>query len=126
MAQFPQPQPRVRAARVRLLKPAPAAIQEESGTVHGVLETLSETGGSLRLPASLQAGSLVEVAVRVNYCPVQGIAEMLPPLSVRAGGRYCVQPFQFIALGDEDHQGLCRALKQLRTQNGAKNMKIEA
>jgi hypothetical protein len=89
---------------------------EECGTVHGMVETLSETGGSLRLPASLETGALVEVAVRVNYCPVRAVAEMLPPVSSRIGPHGCVQPFRFIALGDEDHKGLCRVLEQLRTQ----------
>ncbi len=99
-------------------KPIPAAIKmEECGTVHGVVETLSETGGRLRLPALLETGSLVEVAVRVNYSPVRAVAEMLAPVSVNSGHRGCVQPFRFIALGDEDHRGLCRVLDQLRAKS---------
>ncbi len=118
MAQFPQPHPQVRAARVRLTRPAPAAIVAgECGTIHGHVEALSETGGRLQLPASLTAGAIVELAVRVNYCPVRGLAEMLPPMSWRAGAG-CLQPFRFIALGDEDHQGLRRALEQLRMAGG--------
>ena len=122
MAQFPQPHSQVRAARVLMTKPIPAAIKlEQSGTVHGVVETLSETGGRLRLPTLLETGSLVEVAVRVNYSPVRAVAEMLAPLSVKRGHRGCVQPFRFIALGDEDHQGLCRVLEQLKARGVIKN-----
>jgi hypothetical protein len=68
----------------------------------------------MRLPASLQVGAVVEVAVRVNYCPVRAVAEMLPPVGTKQGMRGCVQPFRFIALADDDHKGLCRALEQLR------------
>jgi hypothetical protein len=85
--------------------------------IHGAIETLSETGGRLRLPALLETGALVEVAVRVNYSPVRAVAEMLAPISVQSGHRGCVQAFRFIALGDEDHLGLCRVLELLRASS---------
>lgn len=100
-------------------KPIQAAIKEGSGTVHGLVETLSETGGRLRLTAKIETGSLVEVALRVNYSAVRAVCEMLPPLGTRKGTRGYVQPFRFIALADEDHQGLCQALAKFRTQQNA-------
>jgi hypothetical protein len=101
-------------------KPIPAAIKmEQCGTVHGVVEALSETGGRLRLPMLLETGSLVELAVRVNYSPVRAVAEMLAPVAVKSGHghRACVQPFRFVALEDEDHRGLCRILTGLRAKS---------
>ena len=60
------------------------------------------------MPQQLSAGDFVEIAFHTRSGPVHGMAEMLQP--VRKFQSACLQPFRFIALGDEDHRKLRMAL----------------
>jgi hypothetical protein len=109
MTHFPQPHPSRRAPRVQLSGSVAAAIQLDSGfRAKAKLQTISSTGGLLELAKALDKGDFVEVAFQTKSGPVHGMAEMLPPTRKAAEG--CLQPFRFIALGDEDHRKLRIAL----------------
>jgi hypothetical protein len=49
----------------------------------------------------LGEGDFVEVAFQTESGPVQGMAEILSPTRTTAAG--VLQPFRFVALGDDDH-----------------------
>ena len=104
MTYFPQPHPRRRATRVRLQGAAPADIRVEDGRrITGKLQTISVTGGLLRLTKPLHERALVELMILTHAGPVLGVAEMLSCASAAAG---CAQPFRFLALDDGDYQRL--------------------
>ena len=77
---------------------------EDGGRTKAKLQTVSITGGLLRLAKSLSQGDFVEVAFQTRSGPVRGMAEMLTP--VRAATEGSLQPFRFVALGDDDHRTL--------------------
>jgi hypothetical protein len=52
----------------------------------------------------LGQGDFVEVAFQTESGPVQGMAEILSPTYQTAAG--VLQPFRFVALGDDDHRRL--------------------
>jgi len=84
---------------------APALVKLEDGQhAKAKLQTVSVTGGLLRLAKSLSQGDFVEVAFQTRSGPVRGMAEMLMP--VRAATDGSLQPFRFVALGDDDHRAL--------------------
>ena len=105
MTHFPQPHPQRRATRVHLGGSISALVLMEDGErAKGKLQTISITGGLLRIAKALQEGDFVEVAFQTQSGPVRGMAEMLGPMrSVMDGA---LQPFRFIALGDDDHRNL--------------------
>ena len=76
---------------------------EDGHRAKAKLQTVSVTGGLLRLAKSLGQGDFVEVAFQTQSGPVRGMAEMLNPVR---GGEGTLQPFRFIALGDDDHRTL--------------------
>lgn len=103
MTHFPQPQAQRRAPRVQLGHPAPASILLENGhRAKGNLQTVSLTGGLLRLAKALGNGDFVEVAFQTQSGTVHGMAEMLTPLPAATEG--ILQPFRFIAMADDDHR----------------------
>ena len=53
---------------------------------------------------SLGQGDFVEVAFQTESGPVQGMAEVLSPTRKTTEG--VLQPFRFVALGDDDHRRL--------------------
>lgn len=109
MTHFPQPNPTQRAPRIQLNGSVAAAVRAESGhKARGKLQSLSITGGLLQMPQELSTGDFVEIAFHTRSGPVQGMAEMLRPL--RKFKSACLQPFRFIALGDDDHRKLRMAL----------------
>jgi len=77
---------------------------EDGQRAKAKLQTVSVTGGLLRLARSLSQGDFVEVAFNIQGGPVRGMAEMLNP--VRAANDGSLQPFRFVALGDDDHRAL--------------------
>jgi hypothetical protein len=82
-----------------------ALLQIEGGErTKAKLQTVSMTGGLLRLAKALEEGDFVEVAFHTQNGPVHGMAEMLRPKSKSAEG--ILQPFKFIALDDNDHKTL--------------------
>jgi hypothetical protein len=105
MTHFPQVHPQHRSPRVRLGGSVPAQIIMEDGRrAKAKLQTVSVTGGLLRLAMSLTQGDFVEVAFQTQSGPVRGMAEMLTP--VRSASDGSLQPFRFVALGDDDHRAL--------------------
>ncbi|HYL15224.1 MAG TPA: hypothetical protein VEV41_19455 [Terriglobales bacterium] len=119
MTHFPQPHPTRRAPRVQLGGSVPAAIQLDDGQrTKAKLQTISTTGGLLHLARALEQGDFVEVAFQTKSGPVHGMAEMLSPTRKLIEGY--LQPFRFIALGDDDHRKLRIALDSVldRTLSG--------
>jgi hypothetical protein len=105
MTHFPQPQSDRRATRVHVGSAISALVTLEDGQrAKAKLQTISITGGLLRLPKALDHGDFVEVAFQTQSGPVQGMAEMLNPMGTARDG--ILQPFRFIALGDDDHRTL--------------------
>ncbi len=121
MTHFPQPHPSRRAARVQLGDSVLAAIRLEDGRrTKAKLQTISATGGLLRLTQSLGQGDFVEVAFQTQAGPVHGMAEVLSPMrSVPEG---VLQPFRFVAIEDDDHRRLRSSLDHVaaRSQLGIK------
>src|SRR5882762_8201645 len=67
MTHFPQPHPSRRAARIQLGNSVLAAIRLEDGRrTKAKLQTISATGGLLRLAQSLAQGDFVEVAFQTQ------------------------------------------------------------
>jgi len=109
MTHFPQVHPQKRSPRIQLGGSVPALVMLEDGQrAKGKLQTISVTGGLLRLGRSLSQGDFVEVAFQTQSGPVRGMAEMLTP--VRAASDGSLQPFRFVALGDDDHRALRMAV----------------
>jgi hypothetical protein len=109
MTHFPQVHPQRRSPRIQLGGSIPALVMLEDGQrAKGKLQTISVTGGLLRLAKTLGQGDFVEVAFHTQSGPVRGMAEMLSPVnSTREGA---LQPFRFVALGDDDHRALRMAV----------------
>jgi len=105
MTHFPQVHPQRRSPRIQLGGSVLASVILEDGQrTKAKLQTVSVTGGLLRLARSLTQGDFVEVAFQTQSGPVRGMAEMLTP--VRAATDGSLQPFRFVALGDDDHRAL--------------------
>ena len=101
MTHFPQPHPSRRAARIQLGDSVLAAIRLEDGRrTKGKLQTISVTGGLLRLAHSLGQGDFVEVAFQTQAGPVHGMAEVLSPM--RKMDDCVLQAFKFVAIEDDD------------------------
>jgi hypothetical protein len=103
MTHFPQPDVDRRATRIHVASPAMVTV-EDGHRAKAKLQTVSITGGLLSLAKALGQGDFVEVAFQTQSGPVQGMAEMLGPMRSARGG--ILQPFRFIALGDDDHRTL--------------------
>jgi hypothetical protein len=112
MSHFPQTDANRRAPRVQLGGTIAAAIHGEGGQhARARLKSLSITGGLLQMQRELSAGEFIEIAFHTRSGPIHGMAEMLPP--TRKFESACLQPFRFIALGDEDHRKLRMALESV-------------
>jgi hypothetical protein len=105
MTHFPQVHPQRRSPRIQLGGSILAQVVLEGGhRTKAKLQTVSVTGGLLRLAKSLSQGDFVEVAFQTQSGPVRGMAEMLMPVRATTDGS--LQPFRFVALGDDDHRTL--------------------
>lgn len=105
MTHFPQPNPQRRAPRIQLSGSIPALVMLEDGErAKGKLQSISITGGLLRLGKSLDQGDFVEIAFQTQSGPVHGMAEMLGP--TRKASEGILQAFRFVALDDDDHRTL--------------------
>jgi hypothetical protein len=112
MTHFPQPHPQQRAPRIQFNSLITALVQSDGGQrAKGRLYVVSMTGGLLRLAKALSDGDFVEVAFQTGSGPVHGMAEMLPPTRRATDG--VMQPFRFIALGDDDHRVLRMAVDSI-------------
>jgi hypothetical protein len=76
---------------------------EDGQHAKGKLQTISITGGLLRIAKALKQGDFVEIAFQTQTGPVHGMAEMLASTRATEG---VLQPFRFIAMGDDDHRAL--------------------
>ena len=109
MTHFPQTHPQHRAQRVQFGSTIAVVIKLTDGrSARGKLQTISETGGMLRLAGALEQGNLVEVTIETEAGAVKAMAEILQPTRKSKDGT--LQPFRFIALEDNDHQTLRDAL----------------
>src|SRR5271165_4988064 len=100
---FPQSHPARRAPRVLLAPLVAASVHRDNGQrTKGKLHTVSTTGGVLQLASALAQGDFVEIAFQTQAGMVQGLAEMLNPRQTGQDG--VLQPFRFIALGDDDNR----------------------
>jgi hypothetical protein len=109
MTHFPQANSERRAPRIQLGGSVPALVMLEDGQrAKGKLQTISTTGGLLRLAKSLSQGDFVEVAFQTQSGPVHGMAEMLSPTRNLNDG--VLQPFRFVALEDDHHRALRMAV----------------
>jgi len=109
MAHFPQADASRRAPRLLLNGSVWAAVHAQGGQqARAKLQSISITGGLLQLPRELSTGDFVEIAFHTRSGPIHGMAEMLQPTSKFQSA--CLQPFRFIALGDEDDRKLRMAL----------------
>jgi len=109
MTHFPQTNPQRRAPRIQLGDTVSALVKFDDGQrAKARLQTVSLTGGMLRLAKALEEGGFVEVAFQTQSGPVHGMAEMLYPRRTLAQG--ILQPFRFVALEDEDHRNLRMAV----------------
>lgn len=102
---FPQSNALRRAPRVKFGDPLLVTVLLQDGrSAKGKIQSVSVTGGLLRLARALGQGDFVEVAFQTESGRVQGLAEMLGP--VRALPEETLQPFRFVALADDDHRTL--------------------
>jgi hypothetical protein len=109
MTHFPHVHPQKRSPRIQLGGSVPALVVLEDGQrAKARLQTVSVTGGLLRLGRSLSQGDFVEVAFQIQSGAVRGMAEMLSPMRSSRDGS--LQPFRFVALGDDDHRTLQMAV----------------
>ena len=116
MTHFPQPHPTKRAARVQLGGSVLAAIRLDDGQrSRAKLYSISVTGGLLKLANPMSQGDFVEIGFQTKVGSVIGMAEMLPPTRHATDG--ILQPFRFIALGDDDHRNLRMALQSVADQS---------
>jgi hypothetical protein len=76
---------------------------EDGRRAKAKLQTVSTTGGLLKLVGSLGKGDFVEVAFATQTGSVRGMAEMLTAMPSTGGA---LQAFRFIAMGDDEHRCL--------------------
>ncbi|MFZ0799854.1 MAG: hypothetical protein WCA13_20930 [Terriglobales bacterium] len=109
MTHFPQANTNLRSHRVQLNGSVAAAVLAEDGQrARAKLQSISVNGGLLQLQHELSAGDFVEIAFHTRSGAIHGMAEMLYP--TRKLQSACLQPFRFIALGDDDHRKLRMAV----------------
>src|SRR5262245_58442147 len=94
MAHFPQAHKGVRAPRVRVPQDEPVHFTVEGVRVTALLQKISTTGGLAQFTNRLGAGTLAEIAIPTKAGRVQGLVEILPPVSEGATN----QAFRFVAL----------------------------
>lgn len=104
MTHYPQINALHRATRIQLTTTQALVKLGDGNKTKARLQSVSTTGGMLHLPQALSEGDFVEVAFQTQSGSVRGMAEMLNP--VRSARGSVLQPFRFVALGDEDHRNL--------------------
>lgn len=124
MTHFPQPHPSRRASRIQLGDSVLAAIRLEDGRrTKAKLQSISVTGGLLRLSHSLGQGDFVEVAFQTQAGPVHAMAEVLSPMRKTPEG--VLQAFRFVAIEDDDHRRLRTSLDHV-VDRGSLGLKSSA
>src|SRR5438094_8006852 len=116
MTHFPQPNPQRRAPRIHLGGSVAALVMLDDGQrAKGKLQTISITGGLLRLGKSLGQGDFVEIAFQTQSGSVHGMAEMLSPMPATRVGY--LQPFRFVDIEDDYHRARSLHVKALRNNS---------
>jgi hypothetical protein len=110
MAHFPQPHPSVRAARIRVPNSESVSFLLEGRRVPAVLHEISLTGGLVQFSISIREGTFAELKIQAKSGPIIGLVELLRP-SKRSSGT--MHPFRFVALGEEEHEHLVSAIKEM-------------
>jgi hypothetical protein len=113
MAHFPQPHASVRAPRVRVPNSESVNFSLDGKRVPAVLHEISTTGGLAQFSSAVRSGSLAELQMRSKSGPITGLVELLRPVTQGSGK---MQPFRFVALGEEDHERLASVLRQMIAQ----------
>lgn len=109
MAHFPQTNSFVRAPRINLRRPISIDFRiDQTNMVRGDLHVVSATGGRAQTARPVPEGCLAELRIGSDAGLIRGIAEMLPGRQTIHGW---LQPFRFVALGDEDYDSLSKVLK---------------
>jgi hypothetical protein len=97
-----------RPARVRFPGMPSATIQFGDGHISSArLQTVSVTGGLLRVLKPLSSGAIVELMFSLPFGSVLAMAELLSPCS---SARIGLQPFRFITMDHAELQQLCAAI----------------
>jgi|SRR5438105_3169540 hypothetical protein len=106
----------VRPVRVQLPGMPPTSIRFDNGQRSSAkLQTVSITGGLLRVLKPLSPGAIVELFFPTQTGPVLAMAQMLIPcLSAPLG----LQPFRFVALDKGDLRKLHAAIELCLDQSG--------
>lgn len=90
-----------RCPRVKLADELPAVLRLPDGRPHrGKLETISLTGGLVKMPTVLDPGFRTKLMFLSCTGPIAAAAEMLPPISTNR------QAFRFVAIEEDDHRRL--------------------
>jgi hypothetical protein len=99
---------KLRPVRVRLPGMPPTHIRLQDGQRSTArLQTISPTGGLLRVLKPLLPGAIAEVLFLTETGPVLGLAELLNPCSHAPIG---LQPFRFLAMDERDRETLQAAI----------------
>ena len=115
MANFPQPNRKIRAPRVNLRGTASATIQLENGRqLWAKALRISTTGGLLEVAKCLDEGLSVNLTVHLNTHSIRGKAAMLFPMCAEEG---YLQPFHFTDLRDEQRLALQAEIADLLKQS---------
>src|SRR5947208_14115053 len=102
MTHFPQPHPQRRSPRVHLGGSILALVLlEASERAKGKLQTVSVTGGLLRMARALTSRDFVDIAFQTQSGPVHVMPEMLH--TTQMASERVMQPLRFIAFGDDAH-----------------------
>jgi hypothetical protein len=108
MAHFPQTNAHVRAPRINLSRPVSIDFcLGQQNLVRGELHVVSATGGRAQTAKPVPDGCIAELHIGADQGMIRGIAEMLPGRQTIHGW---LQPFRFVALGDEDYDSLRKVL----------------
>jgi hypothetical protein len=76
---------------------------DQKNLVRGDLHVVSTTGGRAQTPKPVPEGCIAELRIGSDGRVIRGIAEMLPGQQTIHGW---IQPFRFVALADDDYEGL--------------------
>jgi len=114
MANFPQPNRKIRAPRVNLWGTASATIQLENGRqLWAKMLRISITGGLLDVAKCLDEGVTVSLTIHLGERTVRGKAAMLFPTLAEQGYH---QPFAFSDLRDDQLLALQAEIRELLKQ----------
>ena len=111
MPHFPNPNAERRPPRLRFATGVFASVKADKKSLKANLQVISETGGRVSLEVKLQGGSLVEVHIQSSFGHILGLTEMLKPRPSKTDGVW-IQPFRFVAFGDDDYENLRRLVNQ--------------